>query len=379
MSETAEKTVTITEPVVNESKSPTRTELEGKGWSKTEIDAAEKHGMVEKPEKKEDKTEVLEKTDAETKPEAKKEEVEANPKANERKDERRANGIPDFTFKTPEQEKAFLDAFGPGTVPRAMYFRAMNERKDRQKAQAERDRIALENQNLRDRLETLEKKPNVEIDENGNEIDPEDKPLTPRMLKEIEEKKAAEQQKQQEEFRGRGERVAQSLKEQEEYAKSLNPDFEDTLNLAREVMQNLDEVIADPKTQKRAIKLMQDLQVAAANADKLSLDDYNAADISYEIGKLHPNWGKGNGTTADTNGKSNKTEKANGSLTPEQMKRIETNTQRRGSSASVTGSGGHRTIAVEDVTAKDVLKMSRQERDDFRKKYPEKMRELLRG
>ena len=61
--------------------------------------------------------------------------------------DRKGSDLPDFTM-TPAQEKVFLETFGAGTAPRAMYFRMKNERQARQRAEAERDRVALELQTV---------------------------------------------------------------------------------------------------------------------------------------------------------------------------------------------------------------------------------------
>lgn len=332
----------------------TREDLKSKGWTKQEMDSAEKRGMIEKPEPKE---EPVKKEDPKT----------VIPPIEPEK-----SSLPDFTFKTPEQEKAFMDAFGPGTPQRAMYFRMKNERQSRQNAEAERDRLALEVQMYRDQKLHLENKIQPEVDENGNEIDPEDKPLTMKQLKAMQQAEMEKLNKQQTELQERSGRVADAMKTQEEYAKSILPDFADTVKLAADLVQNIDQIPEKWKRDK-VIKLIKDLQTTAATADKYGVDDYNAPMISYELGQLHPKYGQ----KAEPNGKD---PKANGSLTPEQMKRIEENTQRRASSASLPGSSnGRRVVSLDDITIKDVLKMSPEERYKFKKDHPEKMQKLMRG
>lgn len=380
MNEEKSNTIEIIEPEqvkTVEKKVPTRQELKDSGWSANELDAAEKRGMLSKPdEKKKVQSEVALEEKEEKTDEGKKQETDLDAKNHDR----RKSDLPDFTFKTPEQEKAFLDAFGEGTPQRGLYLRMKSERRERQKAQDEANRVKLEAQLLKDRIAELEKgKPAAEVDEEGNEIDPDDKPLTAKMLREMKEKEEQEQKRKEDEIRTQGQKVADALRDQEEFAKSANPDYEETVKLATDLVQNLDTIYAgDTKMQNRIVKLFRDLQVASANADKLTLDDFNAADISYEIGKLHPSYGKSKQNGHSTDDGKLKDPKANGSLTPEQMKRIEANTQRRTSSASIPG-GGRRTVSVEDMTVKDLLKLTREQRDKFRKEHPEKMAELLRG
>jgi hypothetical protein len=341
---------------------PTRQELKEKGWSKSEMDAAEKRGMIGKPEGEEKKE-----------PEAKKTEVIPE-KKEEPIDRRSGQALPEFTFKTPEQEKAWLDAFGPGTEQRAMYFRMKNERLSRQKAEQERDRMALELQMQKDSKLKLEDQP--ETDENGNVIDPEEKPLTMRQLREMQKAEQDALNKQQEDLRNRSTKVSEAFKIQEDYAKSILPDFDDTVRLAAELVQDT-AMIPEAWKQKKVLKLIKDLQITAATADQYDIDDYNSSMIAYEIGQLHPKYGQ----KADPpNGTKKVDPKANGSLTPEQMKRIEENTQRRTSSASLPGSSnGRRTVSIDELTIKDVLNMTPEARYKLKRDHPEKMAKLMRG
>lgn len=375
MSEEITNTVTIQEPetpvVQQKTEVVTREQLKEKGWSKKELDAAEKRGMIEKSEKQVDPNKNGSDPDTSSQNEKK----EATPSPEKRATEEKKSTLPDFEFKTPEQEKAFMDAFGPGTPQRAMYFRMKNERQTRQNAEAERDRLALELQLLKDQKLNLSDSV-VETDENGNQIDPEDKPLTMKQLKAMQKAEMEELNKQQQELHNRSQRVAESMKNQEEYAKSIIPDFDDTVRLAADLVQNIDVLVPEKWKQEKIKKLIKDLQVTAATADKYGVDDYNAPMISYELGQLHPRYGQ----KAETDGSHKADPKANGSLTPEQMKRIEENTQRRASSASLPGSsGGRRVVSVDDLTIKDILKMSPEERYKFKKDHPEKMQKLMRG
>lgn len=373
--EATKETVEIIEPEVKTeptAKAPERSELKAAGWSARELDAAEKRGMIAKTEEK--KPEPKAETPTEPKAEEPKEET---PKV----EEKPKNGsLPDFTFKTPEQEKVFLDAFGAGTPQRAMYFRMKHERQQRQAVEAERDRMAQEAKLLKERLDALERgqKPQ-ETDEEGNAIDPEDRPLTLKQLREMQKAEAEEYQRKQQEQQSRAAKLAEAQVTQEEYARSLYSDFDDTVKRAQEVIQNLDAVVPEKWRQAKAIKLIRELQTAAANADKLGLDDYNAALIAYEIGQMHPDYGSKNGNSADTDGNLSRPEKANGGHTPEQMKRMEENTQRRASSASIPGGGGRRVVSVDDVSLADLNRMSAEQRQAFKSKHPDRFAKLLRG
>lgn len=367
MSENTTETIELTAPEVAnvevESK-PTREVLKERGWTKDELDAAEKRGMVAKEEVKEEKKEPVQEV---VEP---KEEPKAEEKVEEEVQEKKPTGLPDFTFKTPEQEKAWADAFGPGTPQRGLYFRMKSERRERQKIEAERDLLAREVKELRARTNPAVKSSESEgdmesllSDETAGE---EDKPLTLRQLKEMEAKKAKEEQ----EMTARQVRLTEIHREQEEYARTVYKDFDDAVVRAREVMQNLDEVVPEKWRQSKVLKLMKDLQVAAREADKLGPDDYNAAHIAYEIAQYHPDHGKP---------KAEKPEKANGGHTPEAMKRIEQNTQRRASSASVASGSGSRTVSVDEIGLKELNAMTSVERWKFREKHPDRYERIVRG
>lgn len=362
--------------VETETKTPTREELKATGWTAAELESAEKRGMIQKDsDQKEIKKEELEKKD-DKEPELPLEEK----KDVDVKDQQKRSSLPDFTFKTPEQEKAFMDAFGPGTPQRGLYFRMKNERKERQRAEQERDRINAEKKALEERVKDLEnsrQEKSPVLDDNGNEVDPDSAPLTKKEFLELQKKQQEDAYRQDQEIRARGEKVASALKDQEEYSKNSYPDYDETVGLAKELLNNLDELVEDPKVKSKIVRLVRDLQVAAANADQLGIEDYNAADISYEIGKLHPRYGqKQNGSNSDTNGQIESPEKVNGNrLSPDKIKRIEQNTQRRNSSASISG-GSRRVISSDDVTINDLLRMTPEQRLKFRENHPDKYAKL---
>jgi hypothetical protein len=351
-----------------EVKTQTKDELVSLGWSAKEIESAQKRGMIATPDEKKETVE----------PEKK--EVSEEPA--KKPEDKPKSTLPDFTFKTPEQEKVFLEAFGTGTPQRAMYFRMKNERQARQAIEKERDAARQEAEAFKVRIEALEAVvgKNNDVDENGNVIDPEDKPLTLKQLRELQKAEAEALKKSSDEQSEQQTRVVEAQRTQEEYARSVFEDFDDTVTKAKEVMQNLETLVPEKWKQAKAVKLIRDLQYAAHHADKIDLDDYHAAYIAYEIGKLHPDFSQVNGRESDQDGKSSDPKKANGGqLTPEQMKRLEENTQRRGSSASLPGGNGRRVVSGENVDAKTLNQMSYADRQRFREKYPERYAQILRG
>lgn len=374
-----EKAVEITVEAVKPepAATPTREELKSQGWSAKELEAAEKRGMLGTGDK----------TPPDKKPpvvEDKKPPVVEDKKPPVVEDRKISNGgLPDFTI-TPEQEKVFTDTFGAGTPVRAIYFRMKNERHARQAAEA----LARETQA---KLEVLQAQltkvaapvVEVETDADGNVVDPEEKPLTLKQLKQLQQAEAAAIEQKQKDQVQRNQAVSVAQKEQEDFARSVLPDFDHAIEKAKEVMQNLETYFPEKWKQSKVVQMIRDLQIAAAQADKIGLDEYNAAMIAYELGQMHPEYGKKAPVkSSDNTGvpmDEGKDPKANGRLTPEQMKRIEANTQRRGSSASIPDGGGKKIISVDDVDLATLSKMNFAERDAFRKKFPERYAKLLRG
>jgi hypothetical protein len=356
------KTVEVPEPEVKEEvQRPSVEEAMKAGWSEKEIESAKKRKMLVEPEEKT--------------PETVKETAKVEEKAEEKKPEEKpkVNFLDEMDRElTPEQEKAFLELFPPGTKPRAFYFRAKNERSARQAVEAK-------NRELADKIKALESRP-VEkkpiLDENGDEIDPDDKPMTLRQLRELREKEQAEYDEQLAKQRERADRVTEAQLFQEEYAGSVLPDFKETLDKAKEVLLNYKTMFPEKWKQKRVETLLTELREKAARADELEVDGDTGAFVSYEIGRLHPDYGK----TAEKkpDGKQ-ESPKASGGLTPEQLKRAEINTQRRGSSAGIPSGSGRRTVTAEEVTRDDLNRMNYEERSKFKKGHPGEYAKLVRG
>jgi hypothetical protein len=369
MSDVIQTTVEVPEAeVISAPAVPTREDVKAMGWTKAEIESAEKRGLIAKGKKEEEKLEP--------KAEEKKSEVsepvkEPEVKAEEPKPaERRVSGIPEWN-PTPEQEKTLSSILPPGDPMRGLYFRMKNERTARQNIQAQLEKERAAREELEAKLNATK---GTQVDEFGIE-DPEDKPLTVKAWREIQLREQEEKVRRDQEVNSRAAAIADAQRSQEEYAKEIYPDFDDVVGKAKDVIKNLD-AIPEPWKRAKAVKLFKELQIAATNADSLGLDDYNGAMIAYEIGQLHPSYGQ----RAEQNGEFVKPEpKANGGHTPDQMKRIEENTLRRASSASVSGGSGKRVVSADDVTLADINKMDTKQRLNFREKHPDQYARLLRG
>lgn len=353
---------TPTAPVI-----PTREEVKAMGWTAEEMDKAEKRGLIQKsePEKK------AAEPSKEPTPEAAKAESAA-PEVPETKKATVKSSLPDMKF-TPDEEKVITDTFGAGHPLRAFYFRTKNERQNRQAAESREREKDAKIAALEAQLKTA-----PPVAQEGAE-DPDDAPLTAKKLREIqqrdEEAKLAAQREQNE----RAQTVASATEAQEEFAKSIYPDFDEAVGRAKELISNLDALVPEKWKQTKALKLIRDLQVAAANADKFGIEEYNAAMIAYEIGQLHPEYGKPKSGEPTKTGTSKEVPKADGGQDPERLKRIQDNTQRRGSSAAVPSGGGSRTVAPEEMDISTYLRLSPDQRLRFREKHPEQYAKLRRG
>lgn len=352
---------------------PTRDELKKSGWSKDEMDRAEKRGMIPKPE---DKKPVV--PPAAAAPKADEKPPVAAPKAEEKPPEPAATkgSLPEYTF-TPEEEEWIKGRFGPGHSVRAFYFRAKNERRARQEKDGELQRLRAELDGLKAALKTPAE---IEVDPNtGKVVDPDEKPLTLKALKELQKAEAEALSKQTEEETVRSTRLRDSHHEQEEYARAVYPDFDPTMALAKDLAQNLDSLVPEKWKQAKVVQKLRELQVAAARADQYGLEDYHAAHIAYELGQLHPKYGKSD--PAPEEGEEtgiSKDPKLSGAK-PETVKRIENNTQRRTSSAAIGEGGGKRTVSAQDMDLKTLLGLPAERRLAFKKNYPDVYTKLMRG
>lgn len=350
-----EKVIEI-ETAPEAAKPPTREDMRAKGWSKDELDKAEKRGMLSVEEKKPE--EKPEDKAAEAKPETK--------QAEERQAEKKPTSLPDFNL-TAEQEEKLKDVLPAGTPLRGVYFRLKGERSARQKAEAQVRELAA-------RLETLEK--NLKTPVADADVVDEDAPLTLKAIKELQQREAEENERIARENNERHAIVTNAQLAQEEYVKSVYEDFNPTVALAKEVVQNFEAMFPEKHTQTKVVKLIRDLQVAAAQADRLEVDEYNAAFIMYELGKLHPNHGK-RAETTELPVKDGP--KASGGQNTGRLDRIVKNTQRNASSASLPDGSGKRVVAVSDVDLAVLNAMSYKERQAFKDAHPAEYAKLLRG
>lgn len=368
MSETAtkdpENKIEIDEPAQapEAAPAPTHADLKKEGWSADEIAAAEKRGILPKT------------SDAKAAPKAEPEKAPAKAEAaaepETKEPEKPKGGIPEVQL-TADEERKLLEIFPEGHAVRGVYLRMKTERRTRQKLEA--DVAALKAQ----LAAKAQPAADPEADAEGEDLD---KPMTARMLLDLKKKEAEEAQRLQEQQAERQQIVTAARAEQEDYAKSVYSDWTDTVKLAADLAKNLETMFPEKHRRARVGQLLHDFQVAAVRADELGLDDNHSAFIAYEIGKMHPNYGKAAPAAEEpTKDGPSKEPKAPGAIKPETLKRIEQQTQRRGSSAAVPAGGGKRTIDADEVTPEVFLGWDFKRRAAFKEKFPEQYARLTRG
>lgn len=374
------KSFEITTPAP-EPKAPepiTREQVRERGWSAKEMDSAEKRGLIQTPEQiATAKKEADEKAAAEK---AEKPTPEPEKKVPPEELARRESDK-----EITEKDKEFLDNFPVGTPQRAVYLRMKQERQVKQFEKKLREEAEFRAEAAEKRLAELEKtKPVVMMDENGNAINPDDQPLTLGQWKAIQQKEKEQQDQAAAANYKHVQVVTEAHKVQESQMREEHADFDPTIELVPDLMNNLEAYVPERWKQAQVISLVRQLQVAAAQADKIDLDDNHAARLAYQIGQFHPKYGQRPETNPATPGAASESgaknpTKGHGALTPEQMKRIEKNTQRGASSASVQGGSGKRVVSVDDVDVATLNGMSYKDRQKFRETYPDRYTEILRG
>lgn len=267
----------------------------------------------------------------------------------------------------PEKEADLIKDFNKNE--KGLYFKQKKERAQRQTAEVERDHLAIKLKAEQDRAARLEeenktlkvpKKSEPKLDIYGNPVeeekkdDDENKPVTIKDLKEIEKEKTEKAKKEEDDNAARMERAqkltgvlnAQEAEGEVVYGEPFKPAIVlATKILAAANSKSLDSIFGgDKKAASRALKLCIDFQYATANADRIPEGEYNAADVAFELGKMHPEFGKPNGSGTET-------PKKDGAIEPEKAKRAIDNASKRGSSAALPSGGGNRFVPYEEMDA----------------------------
>lgn len=384
MAEEAKGVEVLEAPITTVEIRPTLADIAGEGLAPAEVELATKHKLVEtekneeakaKPDLKVIKPDVKE-AKAEEQPETA-EEMAADPKAQ-------------AAIIDPAKEADLLKGFDH--KGKGLYWKMKSETLRRQAVETEKEHVQIKLKAAEDRAKRLEEenkvlkttpaKPAVKaepkLDAFGNAIeepvvDEKDKPLTKKDLEDIEAKKteaAKKEQETQEERNARATVLVTALNAQEADAQAQYEDFDTAMTLADTIVRNaknIASIFPDQKKQTKALMLSQAFFHATRNADKFKEGDYNAADIAYELGTMHPDY-KPNGD--------GKLSKSDGGIDPEKAKKVIENSGKRGSSAALPAGGGKRFVPYEEMNAETLSALSPA---DYAKVPKEVRQKILRG
>lgn len=278
---------------------------------------------------------------------------------------------------TKEQEKVLLASLTQNG--QAMYWAQKKERQKRQKVEVDSaSALAAKQKEIDDLKAQLSRKPAPvqKLDEFGDPIEetpeekaarekaeadadaqnPKKKPLTLEDLERIEKEK---QDRADEEAKKRADRAAEirdALNYQQESAKTRYADFDKALEKVTKILNaantnQLGKLFSDPLQQSRVFQKCKDLILAYARADQFEEGEYNPADMTYDLSqelKDSANDGADDDGDEPNNNASRRSETgADG--TPESARRVLSNANRRGSSATLNG-GGSRRIPLDELT-----------------------------
>lgn len=113
--------------------------------------------------------------------------------------------------------------------------------------------------------------------------------------------------------------------------------------------------------------MARDLIKATAKPEDVPDGEPNAADLAYEIGKLHPDY------KAHPNG--DKSGNRDGDTKNSKLQKKLNNAGKR-SSAALSG-GASKAVTVEEMTADDLLALPDADYKEFRRKYPQQYERIL--
>ena len=328
----------------------TEAEMKELGLNKDEIESAKKFHMAKEIESK------------------KKEEKKSDEKVQETKGEEiKKEAGKDLS---DEEEHTLLTKYNANE--KALYWKAKNERKKRQDVENERDHEVIKRKAAEREIENLKKGVPEEKKTEEEEAElKDDDLLTVKEFKRMQEK----EKRQKAELEADKQKIAQEnavkihekLNYYGEKAKKEYENFDETVELATELMNNVDTIFSDKRKkneedgeyeQRRSknIKMrakvrnaVQNWYLAVANCLNSNDDSYTPADIAVEIGMMHPKYGKKDEDDGEENVDAKddkKTERA-----------IE-NAGRRTSSAAVGGSVSKRVISADELTLEQAARLT---------------------
>lgn len=303
-----------------------------KELSTAELEIAKEHGLIseEKPEEKSEKSEESgEDEDEDTKTEEEDEKKDVEKTSEEDKTEK------------PEEEEETRDY---NANEKALYFKQKRERNKRQKAESERDHEKLKRQHLETKLDGIEARLNNMETGEIDEDDDNERFVTKAELREMREnerKQLTEEQRRQLE---QAQEIQERVKGQELDARAKYDDFDNAIELAQKVIK-----------EKEAF--------AIALKAEVSKEDGNVAELAYEIGKTHPDYGK------------TKSKPENKTKNKDTVNKIIKNANKKSSSAKLGGGAGRgsRKVTEDELTPEDAVRMSAGQFDKLSRETRERL------
>lgn len=319
------------EPAIENKPSP-MTEADAKtgGLSADEITAGKKHGLIsdDKPAEKAGDAEEEEEADDQGKSDEAEKVEEKDPKdaAEEEID--------------PEDEAELVKGYNDNE--KSLYWRAKKERLKRQAAQRDSEHTRIKLSAAEREINLLKKKNDTTddaVEGDDNEESDDARVMTVGEFK----KMLADQKKGQQEQNKQAEETISRLEGQEAEFKADHPDFDDVMDLAKQMM--------DKKPSLRKMLLL-------AGADPSE----NAAEIAYDIGRMHPDY--------QTGGAKKQVEKP---APKTQVDRAIKNADRRQSSAAVSAGGTKRIVSEDDLTVEDAARLSTEQYGRLQRKTRDRL------
>lgn len=224
---------------------------------------------------------------------------------------------------SPEKEDEIVKDFNANE--KKLYWERKKERLKRQEAQREKELTAIQLAAAKRELELLKTGQPKSVEESKEEepqFDEDDERImTVGEFKRMQKAKAEEAEK----TNAQAQAIIKRVEVQEVEAKAKYADYDDVTLLAAEMI----------KTNKAYARVL---------AEAANDPNENVAEVAYNIGRLHPKYGK----TAEPVKKAE----------TKQIDRAIKNSEKRTTSASVSGGGGKSSVAEGDLTVEDVANMS---------------------
>jgi hypothetical protein len=224
---------------------------------------------------------------------------------------------------SPEKEEALVKDFNANE--KKLYWERKKERIKRQEAQREKELTAIQLSAAKREIELLKTSKPKSVEDSDTEeqqVDEDDERImTVGEFKRMQKAKAEEAEK----TNAQAQSIIKRVEVQEVEAKAKYADYDAVTLLAAEMI----------KTNPAYRRVLTE----AANDP-----NENVAEVAYNIGRLHPKYGK--------------TAQAEPKAETKQIDRAIKNSQKRVTSASVSGGGGNSAVTEGDLSVEDVAQMS---------------------